>query len=69
MERNQTNTEQEKRVQLDILQVEAIPGFDSQEEDLSLTWNLTRFSSSLIEIQLEFRDPLKVSSNQQRDKL
>ena len=52
-----------------VLDVEVVPGYDSNPEKLKFDWELTHFSEKRIIIQLYFEDAVYVSQNEVPDKL
>lgn len=51
------------------LDVIVIPGYYSDEKDLSFTWNITRYIRDELWLQLWFTDPLQISYEADPEKL
>lgn len=50
-----------QRVDLDVLDVSVQPGEFSSEDDLRFTWSVEEFTSTRMNLQLEFSKPQSVS--------
>jgi hypothetical protein len=55
------NNNQKKRIP--VLQVEVLPGSESNPADLQFTWNVTQQEAQSLLVQLYFENPYRVSAN------
>ena len=46
-----------------VLQVEVLPGLESNPADLQFTWNVTQQEAQSLLVQLYFENPYRVSAN------
>ena len=60
------NTEskpEESRVRTDILEVEVLPSYFTNKEELKCDWKVEEYTSQYMTIKLDFEQPLLVSSS------
>ena len=58
-----TSTINNKKKRIPVLQVEVVPGLDSNAADLQFAWNVTQQEAKSLHVQLYFDNPYKVSAN------
>ena len=51
------------RVRIPVLEVNVIPGNESNVTELQFVWNVTQEDAKTLEVQIYFMTPMKVSSN------
>jgi hypothetical protein len=58
-----TTTINNKKKRIPVLQVEVVPGLESNAADLQFAWNVTQQEAKSLHVQLYFENPYKVSAN------
>ena len=58
-----TTTINNVKKRIPVLQVEVMPGLESNAADLQFVWNVTQQESKSLYVQLYFENPYRVSAN------